>query len=299
MQNQTSPASPTQTGFAPQTQMAQQQGQMMQMPQGQMMQPQGQMMQAPIVLMGANQNVELLTKASSAFRLWCCFLVWGTIAFSFALLMATINCSSNSTSYETNPDGSHNYKYGACVDSQSMWRVYSPGLAFGGAIIIVASMALRAMRCGGCSANLNVQTYDVPMLKPLFFIGFLLALGLLIWSAIYLITFNILAVVLFPYFLPCWAGCVAGILGVVQCCCGARPLQVQMESMKMVGNEPAVIVQPQFVQPQYAAIQVQPYGQQQQFVQVQQPYAQQPYGQQPYGQPQITPVQPYGQQTAN
>jgi hypothetical protein len=260
---------------------------------GQQQQQGGQPMQAAPVMQQAMQvavpvgmnnmgigmaQLELQSKASGVFRLWCCYLIFGLITLISGLILGGQRCSSSydaSTLYSCNT---------------SAWKLYAPAIAFGGVISILSIVALRALNCSSCAYNVDVATYDLKILRPLLFIGSLSGVGLLIWSAYYLILGNVLSIVVFPWFIPCWAGCVAGILAIVQVSCCQRQMQMHMDSLHIVGNQPpTILVQPQFIQPQMQMqMQMQP-----QFVQPQyNPYGQQPvYGQQPaYGQ------QPYGQQ---
>jgi len=251
-------------------------------------------MQAPVIQavavpLGNNvtiQQIELQTKASSVFRLWCCSLVFGIITLISGLAAGGQHCTNN--------DGNVDYTF---CDGKTVWRLYAPGIAFGGVLTVLSILALRALHCNSCSYNLDIASYDLKTLRPLLWIALIPGLGLLIWSAIYLIAFNYFALVLFPYFIPCWAGCVLGIVTLVQACCCQRQMVTTMDSLRIVGNgPPSVVVQSQFVQYQPQQGYAQPYGQQQ-FVPQQQGMQPQYYAPVAYGQQQqFVPQQQYAQQ---
>jgi len=225
-------------------------------------------------------QLELQKKASSVFRIWCCNLVFSLVCLISGLILANQKCNTGV--------GETDYY---CFSS--LWRVYSPAIAFGGFIAILSVLSLRALKCSSCSHNINVASYDLKTLRPLLWIALLPSLGLLIWSAIYLIGFSYLSVVLFPYFVPCWAGCVVGLLGIIQISCCQRQMQTTMALLHIQGNAPpTVVIQQQFVQyPPQQFVQYAP-QQQQQFVQYAPQQVQQsfpPSSQQPlYAQPVIT-----------
>jgi len=231
-------------------------------------------------------QLELQKKASSVHRIWCCNLVFSLVSLISGLILASQKCNNNN-------DGTD---YNSYCDS-TLWKVYSPAIAFGGFLAIMSVLSLRALNSSGCSHNIDVASYDLKTLKPILWIALLPSVGLLIWSAVYLIGFSYLSLVLFPYFIPCWAGCIVGLLGIIQISCCQRQMQTTMALLHIQGNAPPrVVLQQQFVQyPPQQFVQYAP-QQQQQFVQYapqqQQQYMQyapQQVQQQPlYAQPVIT-----------
>jgi len=293
------------SSYPAQTDQAQKTGQPVQAQPVQVAMPaqpmQPMMVQAVAVPIGPNstmQQIELQNKASSVFRVWCCSLTFGIITLISGLIAGGQKCGSSDT------DANNDYSF---CDGAAVWRLYAPGIAFGGGLTVISVLALRALHCTSCTYNLDIPSYDMRTLRPLLWIALIPGVGVLIWSAVYLIAFNYFAVILFPYFIPCWAGCVLGILSLVQACCCQRQMHMSLANLNIVGNAPpTMIVQPQFVQQQYQPQYGQPqqYGQQygQQYVQqgqfVPQQQGMQPQYFAPYQQQQQQQYMPQQQQFA-